>query len=99
MSTASPADAPRQVPAPAGYSPPLTITLELAGRSLDVAVAGPGFVKLRNPAWADAGDALLHFKVGEQTETQRVTLPDGLRGDQPRQAIRVRPPAEAAAVA
>ena len=94
------AESERAAAQPAGYSPPLTITLVAGGRSYDVAEVGPDFVKLRTPvATAAVREAILHFDIGGDVETQSIDLPDGIRAGDRRQSIRRQTSASASAAA
>ena len=87
MPTASPADVAQAVRSPAGYSPRLKMSLQVAGRTFDVAETSRDFVVLRDAADVGPAEAVLHIAIGDDMTSHRIRLPYGIEAGREEQPI------------
>ena len=81
---------------PAGYSPPLTITLDMGGQTFNVAATAPEYVILRDAADVPPGEAVLHVDIDGDVRSETLHFRKGLRADERRQPHDRRPPVRGA---
>jgi hypothetical protein len=75
-----------------GYSPPLTVSLELHGQRFDIAEIGPEFVRVRGAVPVAEGVAKVHFELDGQLTISEVDLFDGIDPQRKRQPCKIRMP-------
>jgi len=90
--------APKSVMSPpaTGYSPPLRISLEVDGKTYDVAATAPEWLILRDAADLPPTWGTLHVDLDGDVRSERLNFHEGIRADRRRQPHVRRPkhPAE-----
>ncbi|MEM7809136.1 MAG: hypothetical protein AAF561_13590 [Planctomycetota bacterium] len=76
---------------PDGYSPPLRIKLEMAGRSFNVAMTAPSWIIVRDVVEMPPGDGVLHVEIDGDVRSRVLTFPEGFRPDRRRQPCSLGP--------
>ncbi|MEM1010644.1 MAG: hypothetical protein AAGI46_00320 [Planctomycetota bacterium] len=71
-----------------GYSPPLRMSLEVAGRVFNVRETGPDFVVLSDAVDVDADFGVLHTVLDGVARERRIALIDGIRASRYEQSVR-----------
>ena len=70
-----------------GYSPPISITLQVDATQFDVAAVGPDHLVLRSPRQIPPLSGTLVVKVDGQETIRRVMLPEGINPSKKRQPL------------
>ena len=81
----------------AGYSPDISIELELHGERFNVAATGSEYLRLRNPRPMPPGRGTLRMTVNGNVTAKQVELPQGIDADQKMQSYKLAEQTEGAA--
>ena len=77
-------------------SPPLRISLEMGGRTFNVAATAPDWLILRDPSDLPPGNGTLHVDIDGDVRSETLHFGDGISGERRRQPHDRRPRASQA---